>query len=78
MSGRILSTEMLAQEWETTPRTLRKFLRNELPKDLQPGKGARYAFKEGKRLTELRASFDEWKVRKAHLNGSILFADDED
>jgi hypothetical protein len=54
----------IAQEFETDPRTLRKFLRDTLPKDEQPGKGSRYAI-EGKQVRSLRSKFNKWTEEKA-------------
>lgn len=54
----------IAQEFETDPRTLRKFLRDTLPKDEQPGKGSRYAI-EGKQVRSLKSKFGKWTEEKA-------------
>jgi hypothetical protein len=61
-------------------RQTRKFLRTAFPKDQQPGKGQRWAFNANneKAMNGLKARFDEWKARKAHLNGSVLFEEDDD
>lgn len=49
----------IATDFETDPRTLRKFLRDTLPKDEQPGKGSRYAI-EAKQVRTLKKQFMTW------------------
>jgi hypothetical protein len=49
----------IAQDFETDPRTLRKFLRDTLPLDEQPGKGSRYAI-EAKQVRSLKTKFIAW------------------
>jgi hypothetical protein len=52
------TTTTLAAEFETTPRTLRKFLRSA---DMGVGKGSRYALPTSKReVTALKKQFDAW------------------
>ena len=56
----------LAQEFETDPRTLRKFLRrNARDNGLEtPGKGSRWAI-ERKDVKKLRKGFDAWIAANA-------------
>lgn len=63
-----LTTQELADEIGTTPRTLRKFLRadarNRDAADTLPGKGARYAI-ERKAVQGLKKRFGAWQVAEA-------------
>lgn len=53
-----LTTAQIATEFDTTPRTLRKFLR---ASDMGVGKGSRYALPGTKRdLAAMRKRFDAW------------------
>lgn len=54
-----MSAKEVALEFKTDARTLRKFLRDHLPKDEQPGQGGRYSFTK-KDLSKLRKAFDAW------------------
>lgn len=58
------TTTTLAQELDTTPRTLRKFLRSE---GMGVGKGSRYALPTSKREVQaLAKKFNAWdEARKA-------------
>lgn len=62
------TTAEVAEKFETTPRTLRKFLRadarNRDVADTLPGKGSRYAI-EGKSLKGLKSRFIAWKAEEA-------------
>ena len=62
------STAEVAAKFETTPRTLRKFLRADAKAqdaaDALPGKGSRYAI-EGKQLASLKKRFKAWQVDEA-------------
>ena len=49
----------IAVEFETDPRTLRKVLRDTLPKEDQPGKGSRYAI-EARSVRSLKKQFATW------------------
>lgn len=52
------TTTTLAAEFDTTPRTLRKFLRSA---DMGVGKGARYSLPTAKReVASLRKKFNAW------------------
>ena len=60
-----MTTAQVAEEFETTARELRKFLRSEASGIDGVGKGARYALPGNKReLTKLRKQFDEWTASK--------------
>lgn len=71
-----LSAKEVAARFDTTPRTLRKFLRSDMrsqggtigPNDSNaphtPGKGARYAI-EAKEVKALKGRFDAWVARNA-------------
>lgn len=55
------TTTTLAAEFETTPRTLRKFLRSNDSGIESVGKGSRYALPSSKREVQaLRKRFDAW------------------
>ncbi len=56
-----LTTAQAAEKLETTPRTLRKFLRSITPKDQQPGKGSRWEL-DAKKVQGMRKRFNEWKA----------------
>lgn len=62
------TTAEVAEKFETTPRTLRKFLRADAKAngnaDTLPGKGARYAI-EGKALQGMKKRFAAWQVEQA-------------
>jgi hypothetical protein len=62
------TTTEVAEKFETTPRTLRKFLRADAREagkgDTLPGKGARYAI-EGKDLAGMRKRFKVWVAAEA-------------
>lgn len=62
------TTTEVAEKFETTPRTLRKFLRADArgrnQADSLPGKGSRYAI-EGKELAALKKRFSTWQVAEA-------------
>lgn len=62
------TTAEVAAKFETTPRTLRKFLRADAKAqeatDTLPGKGSRYAI-EGKALQGMKKRFNTWKAAEA-------------
>lgn len=65
-----LNTTELAEKLDTTPRTLRKFLRadaraNDRADDL-PGKGSRYAI-EAKQVAPLKKRFAKWSAEQAEM-----------
>ena len=62
-----MTTTDLATEFETTPRTLRKFLRSDESGIESVGKGSRYALPSSKReVSALRKRFAAWdEARKA-------------
>lgn len=56
-----MTTAALATEFDTTPRTLRKFLRSADSGIESVGKGSRYALPSGKRdITALKKRFTAW------------------
>lgn len=65
-----LNTTELAERLETTPRTLRKFLRADArandAADSLPGKGSRYAI-EAKSVAPLKKRFTTWSAEQAKL-----------
>ena len=66
------TTTTLATEFETTPRTLRKFLRSPESGIESVGKGSRYSLPTAKReVNALRKRFDEWNTPKVDENESI-------
>lgn len=62
------TTTEVAEKFETTSRTLRKFLRADARAagkgDTLPGKGSRYAI-EGKDLASMRKRFKTWQAAEA-------------
>lgn len=57
-----MTTAQVAEEFETTPRQLRKFLRSDQGPG-RVGKGARYSLPGTKReLTALRKAFNAWSA----------------
>lgn len=64
-----MTTTELATAFETTPRTLRKFLRSPESGIESVGKGSRYALPSGKReVNAMRKRFSAWdEARKAPL-----------
>lgn len=67
------TTAQVAEKFETTPRTLRKFLRADARAndnaDSLPGKGSRYAI-EGKQLAPMKKRFNAWKVAEAEARAA--------
>lgn len=73
-----LSTTELANEFDTTPRTLRKFLRDTLGDGKGVvGKGARYQI-ERKQVRSLAKKFAAWSEAKADKTDDADIADDTD
>lgn len=63
MPATTITTADLATQFETTPRTLRKFLRAQ---DAGVGKGQRYSLPAGKReVTALQRKFEAWTAAQA-------------
>lgn len=59
----MMTTAQLAAELDTTPRTLRKFLRSDASGIEGVGKGARYSLPSSKReVASLRKKFDAWSM----------------
>lgn len=65
-----LNTTELAEKFETTPRTLRKFLRSDARNrdaaDTLPGKGSRYSI-EAKQVAPLQKRFTKWTAEQAEM-----------
>lgn len=60
------TTTALAAEFDTTARTLRKFLRSDASGIASVGKGSRYALPTAKReVASLRKKFDAWGAAQA-------------
>lgn len=70
-----LSTKEVAEKLNTTPRTLRKFIRSEVKEaggtigEDTPGKGRRYAF-ESKEIASMRKRFKAWNKKQAELRAA--------
>lgn len=61
----MMTTTELATDFNTTPRTLRKFLRSDASGVEGVGKGSRYALPSSKReVASLRKKFDAWNAPK--------------
>ena len=75
------STAEVAAKFETTPRTLRKFLRADAKAqdaaDALPGKGSRYAI-EGKQLASLKKRFKAWQLEEKAARAAEKAAEVED
>lgn len=71
MAPAALTTTEVADELDTDPKTLRKFLRSHLPKETLPGQGKRYSFTT-KDVPGLKKAFAAWAEGKAKK------ADDDD
>lgn len=67
------STAQVAEKLDTTPRTLRKFLRADARAndraDSLPGKGSRYAI-EGKDIAPLKKRFAKWAAAEAEARAA--------
>lgn len=67
------TTAEVAEKFETTPRTLRKFLRADARAndraDSLPGKGSRYMI-EGKDLASMRKRFKTWTAAEAEARAA--------
>lgn len=67
------TTAEVAEKFETTPRTLRKFLRADARSngqgDTLPGKGSRYSL-EGKDLAPMRKRFKAWTAAEAEARAA--------
>lgn len=65
MSG--MTPAVFAEQLNESPRTVRKFLRHQLP-DLAPGKGGRWSLPSGKRdINALTKQFNTWKAEQLAL-----------
>lgn len=76
----IYTTADIAAKFDTTPRTLRKFLRSADGTDSQVGKGKRWGI-EGKQVRSLQARFKKWEAaqeedRAARAAAKLEAADD--
>lgn len=62
------TTAQVAEKLDTTPRTLRKFLRADAKANeaATPGKGSRYAI-EGKELASLKKRFATWTAAQVKV-----------
>lgn len=67
------TTAEVAEKFDTTPRTLRKFLRADARGrdlgDTLPGKGSRYAI-QGKDLKGLQGRFKKWQAAEAEARAA--------
>lgn len=67
------TTTEVAAKFDTTPKTLRKFLRADARSndaaDSLPGKGSRYAI-EGKALKALQGRFNKWQAAEAEARAA--------
>lgn len=73
----MLSTAEVAAKLETTPRTLRKFLRDDAKTqgttDTLPGKGSRYSI-EAKQVRSLKSRFSKWETAQAEAKAERIAA----
>jgi predicted transcriptional regulator len=64
--AKVMTPTEIAEEFGTTGREVRKFLRSITPKDSQPGKGSRWSIDaNATQLKKLRKLFEEWAAAKA-------------
>lgn len=61
--SKTLTVKEIATQFETDPRTLRKFLRSEQGMNAKVGKGHRWAI-EARKVNSLRKRFDAWNAPK--------------
>lgn len=60
-----MTTTELAANFETTPRTLRKFLRSDASGIASVGKGSRYALPSNARsIAKMKRDFDAWQAAR--------------
>lgn len=59
MAATLLNTTQVAEKLDTTPRTLRKFLRSPEGLDSKVGKGQRWSI-EAKKVASLKSRFAKW------------------
>lgn len=73
----MLSAKEVAIKLDTTPRTLRKFLRSD-EKTTSPGKGGRYTL-PASQVKSLQSRFNAWSAQRAQntTNGDIPLEGDE-
>jgi predicted transcriptional regulator len=71
-----MNTTEIASELNTTPKTLRKFLRADLrERDIAiPGKGSRYSI-ERKELRGLKSRFSKWQIAESAKRANAKNAD---
>lgn len=72
----ILSAKEVALKLDTTPRTLRKFLRSD-SKVTSPGKGGRYAI-TAREVPSLKTRFNAWVAQRAQVAANEAESDNED
>ena len=80
MAATIMTTAEVALDLDTTPRTLRKFLRSSASPIDSVGKGSRYSI-EKKQIRSLRSRFAKWELelaaaREARADADADAADD--
>lgn len=75
MAGKTVTPKEIAHEWGISPKTLRKFLRQDKGENglasLAPGKGGRWALPAG-RVKTARKRFDLWKAEEARKRAEAL------
>ena len=76
MAAQIMTTAQVADALETTPRTLRKFLRSDASGVEGVGKGSRYAI-EAKQIRSLRSRFAKWTAAQAKDDAPEVDATDD-
>ncbi len=76
--AKTLTAKEVAQKLDTTPRTLRKFLRSD-DKVNSPGKGGRYAL-PATQVNSLKRRFDAWSAQRAQNdpNADITLEGDDE
>lgn len=81
--AQVLTVKEVAQKWEITPRTLRKFLRKDTVAqggkvgEDTPGKGGRYSL-DAKSLRSLKVRFDAWVAANAAKAEEVTEATESD
>lgn len=71
MAATLYTTAQVAEKLETTPRTLRKFLRADAAErgTETPGKGSRYSI-TGKEVAPLKKRFTAWSAAQAEAKAA--------
>jgi len=70
MANGVLNAKELAKELGTDARTARKFLREVVPSEDQPGQGGRWTFTQ-KEVKKFKKRYEEWNGVKAKRTAPV-------